>query len=293
MFFSTTIRVNIGRALLCVPLNHFSDYITMSGDLANKPPVFQLKASLYTLTTLHLLEADLEALDEQLIKLKHQAPKFFNSVPVIVDAQRLSMSALEQFDFAALKKILSQHQLIIVGLRHVPESAHVAAKNVGFALLPDATQTKSGARSAELPKAKPLATEEKNKTDAVAPKAAPATTQTEPAEPSSALMINRSVRSGQQIYAKGTDLIVIGSVSPGAEIIADGSIHVYGQLKGRALAGVSGDQHARIFCKQIAAELVSIAGHYWLYEDIIARAHGLQPLIQVFLQDNQLSLSQI
>lgn len=276
-------------------INHFRNYITMSGDLANKSPVFQLKASLYTLTTLHLLDTNLDALDEQLNKLKHQAPKFFNSVPVIVDLQRLSAEAMQSFDFAQFKNILAQHQLIIVGLRHVPESGQVEAKNAGFAVLPNAVQGKSGAHSTELPQAKPLSTEKKDKVKQ------PAETAPKPVEPieaeaahgGPAMIINRSVRSGQQIYAKGTDLIVMGSVSPGAEIIADGSIHVYGQLKGRALAGVSGHQEARIFCKQIGAELVSIAGHYWLYEDIVSRAQGLGPMIQISLQKDQLSLSQV
>lgn len=268
----------------------------MSGDLANKSPAFQLKASLYTLTTLHLLEVDLDALNEQLNKLKHQAPKFFNSVPVIVDLQRLTAESLQAFNFNQLKNILSQHQLIIVGLRYVPEGCQAEARQAGFALLPNAVQSKQGAHSTELPQAKPLATpakeqakpaDQKTKEEPVAAEAAAATGG------GPAMIINRSVRSGQQIYAKGTDLIVLGSVSPGAEIIADGSIHVYGQLKGRALAGVGGHKEARIFCKQIAAELVSIAGHYWLYEDIVSRAQGLGPIIQICLHKEHLSLTQI
>ena len=272
----------------------------MSGDLASKSPVFQLKASLYTLTTLHLLEANPQALDEQLTKLKHQAPKFFNSVPVIVDLQRLPADALQHdFNFEQFKNILNQHQLIIVGLRHLPDHCQADAKNAGFAILPNATQGKSGAHSTELPQAKPLSTQPKSASKQPAVENVtdiPVTTEVVANTTSGggpAMVINRSVRSGQQIYAKGTDLIIMGSVSPGAEIIADGNIHVYGQLKGRALAGVSGYKEARIFCKQIAAELVSIAGHYWLYEDIVARAKGLGPLIQIQLEKDQLNLTQI
>ena len=81
-------------------------------------------------------------------------------------------------------------------------------------------------------------------------------------------IIRHPIRSGQQIYAKDTDLIVIGSVSQGAEILADGNIHVYGPLRGRALAGVRGNTDSMIFCSQLQAELVSIAGTYKVIDDI-------------------------
>ena len=75
-------------------------------------------------------------------------------------------------------------------------------------------------------------------------------------------------RGGQQIYAQGGDLVVVSSVSPGAELLADGNIHVYGPMRGRALAGIKGDTKARIFCQQLTAELVSIAGQYKVSEDL-------------------------
>jgi len=81
-------------------------------------------------------------------------------------------------------------------------------------------------------------------------------------------IITSPVRGGQQIYAQGSDLVVISSVSPGAELLADGNIHVYGPMRGRVLAGVKGDTKARIFCQQMSAELVSIAGHYKVSEDL-------------------------
>ena len=81
-------------------------------------------------------------------------------------------------------------------------------------------------------------------------------------------VITTPVRGGQQIYAQGGDLVVVSSVSPGAELLADGNIHVYGPMRGRALAGVKGDSKARIFCQQMSAELLSIAGHYKVSEDL-------------------------
>src|SRR5690606_6221257 len=82
------------------------------------------------------------------------------------------------------------------------------------------------------------------------------------------------VRSGQQIYARGQDLTIVGSVSAGAEVIADGNIHIYGALRGRALAGASGDTSARVFCSEFSAELVAVAGNYRVLDDAPALLHG-------------------
>ncbi len=81
-------------------------------------------------------------------------------------------------------------------------------------------------------------------------------------------IVNTPVRSGQQIYARDADLIVTNSVSAGAELVADGNIHIYGMMRGRALAGASGDRDCQIFCTNLAAELVSIAGEYWIMDQI-------------------------
>jgi len=268
----------------------------MSADLANKTPVFQLKASLYTLTTLHFLDNDLLALREQLARLRQQAPKFFNNAPVIVDLQRLKEEVL--VDFEGLKKILEDHQLVIVGLRYVPESWQASAKAAGFSILPHAMQGKSsGAHSAELGAAKPLRTKESG-TEKETPPPPPSKEEKIAAKKegeenittANTMIITQPVRSGQQIYAKDADLIVTSSVSPGAEIIADGNIHVYGALKGRALAGAHGNTTARIFCQELAAELVSVAGHYWLHEDVMTHMKNVKSAVQVFLKDDQLQL---
>ncbi|VFS06634.1 septum formation inhibitor [Enterobacter cancerogenus] len=87
-------------------------------------------------------------------------------------------------------------------------------------------------------------------------------------------LIDVPVRSGQRIYAPNCDLIVTSHVSAGAELIADGNIHVYGMMRGRALAGASGDRNAQIFCTHLTAELVSIAGEYWLSDKIPAEFYG-------------------
>lgn len=105
------------------------------------------------------------------------------------------------------------------------------------------------------------------------------------------LMQLQPVRSGQQVYAQGRDLVVSASVGAGAEVIADGSIHIYGPLRGRALAGAQGDERARIFCREFHAELVAIAGRYKVIEEVPAELRG-KP-VQVWLEGEGLHLAEI
>jgi septum site-determining protein MinC len=97
------------------------------------------------------------------------------------------------------------------------------------------------------------------------------------------------VRSGQQVYAEQRDLTVLATVGAGAEVIADGSIHIYGALRGRALAGAQGFEQARIFCREFHAELVAVAGHYKVLDDVPAALRG-KP-VQIWLEKGQLHLA--
>jgi septum site-determining protein MinC len=102
------------------------------------------------------------------------------------------------------------------------------------------------------------------------------------------LLVTQPVRSGTQIYARGSDLVVTAPVSPGAEIMADGNVHVYAALRGRALAGASGDVDARIFCSKLEAELVSIAGHYLVSDQLPPEQRGAA--VQIALVEDQLTI---
>ena len=102
------------------------------------------------------------------------------------------------------------------------------------------------------------------------------------------MLVNRPVRSGQQVYARDTDLIVLGSIGAGAEVIADCNIHVYGPLRGKALCGVSGNTETRIFCQSLEAELVSVAGNYRLLEEIPEDLRG-KPA-QIWLDKDRLNI---
>ncbi|WP_141233635.1 septum site-determining protein MinC, partial [Lysobacter antibioticus] len=103
------------------------------------------------------------------------------------------------------------------------------------------------------------------------------------------LIQSAPVRSGQQVYADGRDLTVLTTVGAGAEVIADGSVHIYGPLRGRALAGAQGNNKARIFCREFHAELVAIAGHYKVLEDIPKELRG--KAVQVWLEDEQIRIA--
>jgi len=118
-----------------------------------------------------------------------------------------------------------------------------------------------------------------------------APTQTVPAAAGAGLHHVKPVRSGQQVYARGRDLTVAAAVGNGAEVIADGSIHVYGRLSGRALAGAQGDTAARIYCQDFQAELVSIAGHYRVLEDVPENLRG--QAVQVWLDGERLLMERL
>lgn len=211
---------------------------------------FLLKGSSFTLTTLQLLTLDYETLHAQLGYKVGQAPKFFNHTPVVLDIQKVTTIPVE-IDFIKLLNIIRQHGLIPVGLRGGNPEQQSRALALGLAVLPE-------------------------RINAGAQQAAPETSQTAP-PPAPTLknelstntkLITQPVRSGQQIYARGGDLIIMASVGAGSEVIADGHIHVYGALRGRALAGVNGFDEARIFCSCLEAELVSVAGQYCVNDDL-------------------------
>lgn len=120
---------------------------------------------------------------------------------------------------------------------------------------------------------------------------APAPTAVAPANSNASpgMIQSAPVRSGQQVYADSRDLTVLTTVGAGAEVIADGSVHIYGPLRGRALAGAQGNEKARIFCREFHAELVAIAGHYKVLEDIPSELRG--KAVQVWLEDEQLKIA--
>jgi len=209
------------------------------GENLTKTQAFKLKGRLYTFTVLQVLNDDQELFKQQCADTIVKAPKLFEKTPIVFDLS--SINHLE-FDLQILCQIVREYGMIPVAIQGGNPMQETLAQCQGLALL-----------NASAAQDKPII---------------------EPAQENLTLelikskLITSPVRSGQQIVAKGKDLIVTSSVSHGAELLSDGNIHVYGALRGRALAGISGDLEARIYCQSLEAELVSIAGFYRLSDAI-------------------------
>lgn len=200
-----------------------------------------------------LQSAEPATLADALHKMLGGMPDFFNGEALILDFGALS-HVVEHIDWPGLMSLLRRYRLQPIGTLRLPQEHHETARRAGLALL-------DGAQANPQP---PAAT-----TVSAPASPAPAAAQ-EPGraalEPAATKFIDRPLRSGQQVYARGADLVLLGGVSPGAEVIADGSIHCYGPLRGRAVAGAQGDKSARILASSFAPELVSIAGVYRTFE---------------------------
>ncbi len=209
------------------------------------------------------------AFEAELAQQIERSPRFFLNAPVVLD-----LNGADEFtraeEFAEARRQLRRHTLSLVGIQNALPAQVEAAGAADLAMFaPSATQPSRRRREEA----------------AVPPTPAP-----EPPVPAAkARLVTEPVRSGTQIYARGTDLIVAAAVSPGAELIADGNIHVYGVLRGRALAGASGDAAARIFCSRLEAELISIAGRYLVSEQLPPETRGSP--VQIALDEDQLTIT--
>lgn len=182
------------------------------------------------------------------------APDFFDDEFAVIDVGALG-AASEHIDWPALTALLKSHGLNPVAVRNASPGMESAILAHGLSL-DGSSKPRQEIRVEAIVEA-PV--------EEVAP--VPAPPALEPAAPVSAMIVDMPVRAGQRIYARGCDLIIMAVVNNGAEVIADGSIHVYAQLRGRALAGASGNTDARIFAMSMEPELVSIAGIYRTFED--------------------------
>lgn len=240
---------------------------------ADKNLVFQLKGGLFTMTSLQLIGTDLVNIEKQLLLKIQQAPKFFQNAPIVIDLQKVNLPE-HKLDFKQLKKILNDKQLVPVGVKGGNSDQHHEAVIAGFAVLQEGNKERDSTTEAE------MQTAFQNANVQQSPKVEPSGSNTR--------VIVEPVRSGQQIYARNGDLIVLAAVSHGAELLADGHIHIYGPLRGRALAGVNGDTNARIFCQSLESELISIAGQYKISEDI--EKSFWQAAVEIYLDDTRLHI---
>ena len=210
------------------------------------PQAFELKSATLSLVAVVLKTTDLAQVSHALDERFGNAPGLFDQDPIVIDLSQVRDS-LEPIDFVVLTQLLRGHKMLPVAVRSGNSQQMEDALAAGL--------SESHASAAP---ALPVRT--------FTPEDAPVTAAPAPAEPPSSartsVIIDRPLRSGQRVYAKGADLVVLAVVSHGAEVIADGSIHVYAPLRGRALAGAMGDTGARIFATCMEPQLLSIAGIY-------------------------------
>lgn len=239
---------------------------------------FQLKGSAITLVVLAISRYDAKGLPKQLQEKIDQAPQFFANSPILINLDKLENPAdLKKPE--SLLKDCRELGLQPLGFSGVPEELQTVIKATGLPILATPSE-----RALKIPKAAEVQIERVVETVVE-------TVVEEKLVQRQSKIITRPIRSGQQIYAEGADLIVLSQVSEGAEVLADGNIHVYGSLRGRALAGVKGDESARIFCQHLEAELVSIAGNFMLQDSLPKDLH--KKSAQISLQGDKVIVNSL
>ena len=217
--------------------------VALSG---NAPATFEIKSANLPLVALLLKSADLTLFHQELQQRYGDMPAFFENDPLLIDLSLLP-DTVAAVDFAALVNTLRPYSLLPIAVRGGRAELIAQAQAAGLVLATDAIVQRSAAATTPSPAS-----------SVAAPAAKPAV----PVAPTSAMVIDKPLRSGQQVYARGRDLIVMAMVNPGAEVIADGHIHVYAPLRGKAIAGARGQSDARIIALAMDPQLISIAGVY-------------------------------
>lgn len=240
---------------------------------------FNVKSGRLDVLSVQLLTDNLTLINKE---LQQRTENFGNlrNMPFTLDLQNFSNPA--SIDLPKMIALFARYNMCIIAIRHSNEEWASLAKQfrIGFSIIPE-EQANYHVKAAGTALA--IQKEEVKKDLA---------TTSNMVTVSPTLVINRNIRTGQQIYAEKADLIVLGLVSEGAEIIADGNIHVYGPLRGRALAGAAGNKETRIFVQSMEAELVSVAGLYRIFDQKLPAQLDHNP-VQIFLQDDRLVLSAI
>lgn len=232
-------------------------------------PGFEIKSADLALVALLLKTANVDLIAQGLEVQLAETPDFFNQDPLLLDLTGLSDDDADQnIDFAKLVEVLRSHALMPLAVKGGSNTQRAAAFDVGLVDANDARIRRISLETAQAKQAEVVTAVEKT-----------------PAAPSfsGAVVLDRTLRSGQQFYAKGKDLVVLSMVNAGAEVIADGDIHIYSTLRGKAIAGARGKTDARIFAYAMEPELISIAGVYRTSENPLPK--------EVFGKPAQVSLS--
>ena len=228
---------------------------------------------------------DAAALCDELERRVRAAPQMFSRAAVVLDLSHL-LDLPDDGAVDALLEAVRSAGMLPVGLAYGTSETEALAKRMGLPLIAKfraAYEPSNGGQVAAEPA--PRAAE------APAVQREPILSAPAPGSMQGAQHHASPVRSGQQIYARDRDLIVTGAIANGAEVIADGNIHIYGGLRGRAMAGAQGDEKARIFVSDFRAELVAIAGHYRVFEQIPDNLEGQS--VQCWLEGEKLLIAKL
>lgn len=243
---------------------------------ASSGPAFEIKGTIAPVTVLCLRTTDLSQIERELRARVEPAPQLFLNAPVVIDVADVEEGTT--LPLAEVVASLRQFRLVPVGVAHLSATDVGQAAEVGLAIVQLGFGRSRGARANSPGPVAPAV--------AAPPPPAPVKAVPPPPEPrreaGPTLTLNQPVRGGQVSYAQHGDLVVLAQVNPGAQVIADGHVHVYGRLRGRALAGARGQAAARVFCQSLEAELVAIAGEFLTAEDIPGNLRG-KPA-QIFIE---------
>ena len=236
-------------------------------------PAFEIKSARTDALAVYLHNADAAVLDAALAKCAAQYREL--NLPLILDMQDFRPS---EADLPAVLAVFRRHRLPVAALRHSDEVWAATAADNGLPFTPPGKE-----------RPVPLETADAGTVAEITGEIASETAK-QAGHPT--VLVAEPVRTGQQVYAENADLIVTGTVSEGAELIADGNIHIYASMRGRALAGAKGRRDARIFIHSMQAELVSIAGIYRNFEQQLPE-HLYRKPVQIHLQDDRLVIAAI
>ena len=250
---------------------------------------FRMKGTTLTSIVLEVLDFEPDNFEAQLSQKIASAPQFFTRSSLILHL----IKPLSATEFELLVALCRQLQLQPMAVKGEVAELKPTINDLGLADVSQSKFTDSALRSQKASADGGSETSNGNSAAQTQQQTAAAPAQSEPVSTAAptlkpAKVINRPVRSGQQVYAEGSDLVITASVSEGAELLADGNIHVYGTLRGRALAGVKGNTGARVFCQSLDAELISIAGQFIMHETV--KGGCWKKPAQVFLEEETLRI---
>ena len=261
--------------------------------------VLELKGEMLMLNVLRLQDTNIDNIEAALQQKRDEAPMFFIQSPVVVDCSEIEQDQGERLDLRALRRVLVKMDFVPVGLRGISNSMLAASITAGWNVLRSPNKKVLKTKKPTKPMTvtehtSPSFNLSKNSQDVVSinkPSIATEPLVEKVPVTRAGMTVERPVRSGQQVYAENADLIVLSQTSAGSEVMADGSIHIYGPLRGRVLAGVKGDKTARIFCRSLEAELIVIAGCYQLLDESNTDLKGKPAMIR--LEDEKLIIESL